>query len=241
MLTKPRFDRNIIRVGIFLLFTGLFVAQSLGVIPIYGGLDAWDITSGFNFRPSNSFGLVRFNTDTSATAWAFSGEFVTFSSISVGGGLSYSSLGYSCSSNADMNVTSLALGTMEYIVSAVGGQVSTTKIQFPSKATVESVDNSDSFSYDSDTRVLTVLKTHGGSETITVNFIRGGSGIDNFEAVRSTWMAVFLLAVLVGGFGIANQVMRGEVQVTGFWGLIMLAMFTAVFMMLLSITASLWP
>ena len=80
---------------------------------------------------------------------------------------------------------------MAYIVTATSGQVSTTKIQFPVKATVESVVNADSWSYDFDTDVLSVVKTHSSSETITVNFIKGGSGLDDFSVVRSTWMSIF--------------------------------------------------
>jgi len=240
-LNKLRVSPIKVRLGLFIFFSCLFMAQSMGVLPIYGGTASWDITSGFNFRPSNSYGLIRFNTATQATDWAFSGEFVSFTSVSVGGGLLYSSLGYSCSSNADMNITTLGVGSMEYIVTAVAGQVSTTKVQFPVKATIQSVTNSDSFSYDDVTNVVTVTKTHGGSETLTINFIKGGSGLDDFDTVRSTWMYMFLLFALITGLGTANQVMRGEVQITGYMGVIVLAVITAMFMILLSITEGVWP
>ena len=224
-----------------MVFSGLMFAQSVGVLPLSGAANSWDIASGFNYRVSNSYGLIRFNTGATVTEWGFSGDYVVFSSISVGGGLSYSSLGLSCSSNADMNLTSLTTGSMVYIVSATAGQVSTTKVQFPSEAVITDVINDDSYSYDSASDVLTVLKTHGGSETITVSFTDGGSGLDEFVATRSTWMGVFQLIVLVVGLALVNSVIRGELQITGYWNIIMLAVFTAILMVLLSFTGSIWP
>ncbi len=234
-------NRNRVRVAVLLVLSGVLLAQSVGVIPLYGAANSWDINTGFSFRPSGTYGLISVNTATSTTEGSFSGEFISLDDISVGGGLSYSSLGFSCSSNSAMNITSISVGAMEYIVTATAGQVSTSKIKFPSKATVEGVFNDDSWTYDSANDVLTVLKTHGGSETITVSFIKGGSGLDDFEKVRSTWMGMFMFFVLIAGIGMVRGISRGSVNINGFWAIIILAVFTAVFMMLLSVTESLWP
>ena len=241
MQTPWTLDKHSVRLAVFFVFSGLMFAQSVGVVPLYGAAISWDIASGYSYRPSNSYGLIRFNTGSAVTQWAFSGDYVVFTSISVGGGLAYSSLGFSCSSNADMNISSVTAGSMVYVVTATAGQVSTTKIRFPSDAVITDVLNDDSYTYTDVTDVLTVTKTHGGSETITVSFTDGGGGLDEFVNIRSMWMNVFQLIVVVVGLALVNSVMRGELQITGYWGLIMLAVFTAILMILLSVTGAIWP
>lgn len=229
-------DRRIVFVSLALLLA----FNTFGVYHLVAQGTNWTI-NGFQFRSTYSYGPVTFNSDAGVSAWGFDGAYVEFSDVSIGGGYSYSTLGFSCSSNAEMNITQISDGSLTYIVTAGTGQTSNSYIRFPSSADIDSVDNADSWSYDGPTRVLSVVYgPHASSVTIKVNFVRGGSTSDQFTNTRSVWMGTFQIIMIIFGLVIINSVVRGESGINTYQ-IIVFVTATGVLFLLLSVVNALWP
>lgn len=185
----------------------LVLFSSLVYYPSFAGLTSWDIGSGFGFYSSDNAGRIDFASSATVTQVQPSSGYVYFTNLFLTD-YSWSLLGFNCSENANMTLSTIKQRQIIYTVEAGTGVTSTTKIIFPSAndVTVKTVEGSNTWSYGSNT--LSVDVTHSSSQLVTITL---DSDLDkNTDEVRSAWGNMFTIITLIIVFAQVSRVFSGN-------------------------------
>lgn len=179
-------------------------ASLLAPVTVQQSASVVQVDPAFPFHGLDADGPVTFNRVAYTTGWTFSGGLVYFTSLLVGG-YSWSQLGFSCSSNAEMLIVDISDTTITYDVTAAAGQTSTTKIQVPAGEKVYGVDGADSWSFAAP--LLTVTAEHASTRSVVVHMNPVSPG---FTGTRDVWGNVFMFVVLILSLGELSRAMQGQ-------------------------------
>jgi len=200
----------------------------------HAGTGYLTISPVFKFRTSNAAGDIQFTKQFTTTGWYWSGGLIHFQQPYLGAGYVWSNVGFDCSANATMTITSLEKHHVKYTVAAASGVTSTTKLSFPSNRKVSKVTGATSWTPSGSTVTVTVL--HHSPATITVYLTPVSP---QFNTIRTMWGSLFMLIVLVALFSGIQDILRGG-EGAVFILVLKLAGATALIFIMLQVVEGLW-
>jgi len=174
----------------------------LALVPAASGAVVFD--GAVDFASPGGGGTVNFAGGFTANSLTFdvADNFLVFHQLTLGGASS-PAVGFACdTANASMNITAVTPTRVEYVVTAPGLVVSTTRVYAPGRGRPIRVSGASSWSWDGPSETLTVRVLHHSSSSVSVKWGRASVGILGGARVM---VSVLTLLVLVGAVGVAES------------------------------------
>ena len=132
---------------------------------------AWTYEDGTYFESVAGGGPICFNSTVTANTQSWAQSQVRFTGFAFGG-WSRGAVGFGCSSNAELNITSITADRLDFWVNASTGETSTSTFYITGYGKPETVTGSGvwNWSYDKATRIVTVQVLHSSPTTGSIQW-----------------------------------------------------------------------